>query len=170
VAAKNSKPAEENVEALKYGEKLLSICPRTESSLRTRLLRKGFSEASCDAAVAFLKERRILDDIAFAREWVEAKASEGPVGELLVRERLSEKGISGGTLDKVIAELGLAFREEESVREIVKKMSGRSKGRNPSGKERMKIYRYAVSRGFDPELAAETIRTILGDEDRHAGG
>ena len=49
----------------------LALRPQTKSELRTKLLNGGFDEPEVDAAISRLEELDLVDDLAFARTWIE---------------------------------------------------------------------------------------------------
>ena len=89
--------------------KLLAQRPRSEREVRDRLERAGLEHDAIDGAVARLKELDLLDDSAFARQWV-AERSKKRGRAALVME-LTSKGIER---DVVEAALGEVAADEEA--------------------------------------------------------
>ena len=75
-ARKQGSPEQETGcgEAAKAREKgvyYLQFSSKTEEEMRRKLAEQGFSPASVDSAVKFLKERRYLNDEDYARRYLE---------------------------------------------------------------------------------------------------
>lgn len=151
----------ELVKAKRYCEKLLSICPRTEFDIRTRLSRKGFDEKVAEEALVFLRQKGFVDDLEYARVWAGAHA--GTKGPELVRFELKKKGIPDGIIEGLLKDLNIAANEEKIVTDIVKKklveLTKKGAGSLKSG-----IFRYVVSKGFDAALVEEVINRICDEE------
>jgi regulatory protein len=80
----------------------LSYRPRSERELRTRLRRRGFSPEIVQGVVHQLKERGLVDDIAFAEFWRDNRESFSPRSRHLLRLELRQKGVEGETIEQVL--------------------------------------------------------------------
>lgn len=89
------------VTALKY----LGYRPRSEAEVRNRLRRRGFSGEVVDKTIAVLKERRLIDDMAFAQYWTDNRISFRPRSRRLIQLELRHKGVATETVDRVVNNL-----------------------------------------------------------------
>ena len=80
----------------------LGYRPRSESEVRERLHRRGFDGDSVEAVIAKLKERRLLDDMAFAQFWRDNRESFSPRSQWLTKLELRRKGVAGDIIDQVV--------------------------------------------------------------------
>lgn len=79
----------------------LAVRPRSVEETRRRLNHLGYPSALCDEVVGRLVELRYLDDVDFARAWVESRDRAKPRGESALRRELELKGVP----DDVIADV-----------------------------------------------------------------
>lgn len=87
--------------ALKYAFKLLNYKDRSEKEMHERLNQKGFSGKVAQEAVAYLKERRFIDDERLAEFLKRGAAERRCLGKDGVRNYLLNKGISETIADKL---------------------------------------------------------------------
>ncbi len=80
----------------------LSYRPRSEFELRERLHRRGFDDDSVEAVLAKLKERGLVDDVAFAQFWKDNRESFSPRSQWLTKLELRQKGVTGAVIDQVV--------------------------------------------------------------------
>jgi len=79
--------------AIEAALKLLAMAPRSEHDLRERLgRRRGFRPAAVDHAVGRMRELGYLNDAAFARYYVEARAA-SPRSKRALAFELAGKGV-----------------------------------------------------------------------------
>ena len=79
--------------ALDAAAKQLSYRALSAKMLRDKLLDRGHDEQAADYALAWLAERSLLDDAAFAESVVRSYARKG-YGAARIRQELSRRGIS----------------------------------------------------------------------------
>lgn len=79
--------------ALNDAAKQLSYRELSASALREKLLKKGHSEDAVDYALAWLTERKLLDDSRFAESTVHSYGRRG-YGTLRIRQELHRRGVS----------------------------------------------------------------------------
>ena len=79
--------------ALDAAAKQLSYRALSAKMLRDKLLDKGHDEQAADYALAWLAERSLLDDAAFAESVVRSYARKG-YGAARIRQELTRRGVS----------------------------------------------------------------------------
>jgi len=84
--------------ALRY----LNYRPRSEHEVAERLKQHDFDDSSIAATTTRLKERGLIDDIAFARFWKENREAFSPRSRSLTRMELKRKGVNGDVIEQVI--------------------------------------------------------------------
>jgi len=85
--------AEERVNLHEAALRLLSVRPRSENEMRTRLGMRGYSEAAVSAEIERLRASQLLDDTKFATAWVEERKRLAPRGRRMLRYELLGRGI-----------------------------------------------------------------------------
>jgi regulatory protein len=107
--------SENEIEALKKADlfqrclnaafHFLSYRPRSQAELRQRLGKRGFDGDNVAAVLARLKERGLVDDLAFAQFWKDNRDSFSPRSQWLTRLELRQKGVPAEIIDRVAAEV-----------------------------------------------------------------
>jgi len=88
--------------------RLLGYRARSIHELHSRLLQKGFSPPVADRTVARLLHLGLLDDDAFAHDWVTMRPGRGPAR---LRQELRLKGVASAVVEKAIQD-GLTAEQE----------------------------------------------------------
>jgi regulatory protein len=122
----------------------LSYRPRSENEVRQRLRRRGFKSGDIEEVILKLKERRFIDDVAFAEYWRNNRLSFNPRSIRLIKLELRQKGVAAETASEVVNDLN----DENSVYE-----AGLRKARRFSCSDyndfRRSLYNYLRRRGYD---------------------
>lgn len=141
--------------------RLLSTRRRGVEELRGRLAKKGFGVAEISNCLAWLQERELLDDAAFARAVVRDRLTLSPRGAAYLLQELSRKGISPSVAREAVESV---FQEEEASEGSLAEAAGASwarkqgqrvlqalleGGASPSGATaRRRLYAFLARRGF----------------------
>ena len=139
--------------ARKAALRLLHFRPRSVWELSTRL-RQKFDDQTCRLAIQELQTKRLLDDVAFSKFWIENRIQFKPVSRsVLFRELLSKR------VDRKVIEesLGGAFPEGERAmaEECLASRAKRTDFKDP--KSYGKLYGFLRRRGFAHELVTELL-------------
>ena len=171
--------------------RFLEARPRSVGEVRRRLRQAGYREELIEASIERLTELGVLDDAAFARQWVESRDRAHPRGEHALMIELRQKGIDGPTIAATLRE-----RREAAVRwedgptndsdsersagaalevtaaERLLQRHTRALARiGDSRVRRQKAYALLARNGFDPETASTVARRFvetLGDDQGQA--
>ena len=143
--------------AIERAGRYLSARPHSEHELRTKL---GPLEPAVEEAVfRRLAEWRLLDDEAFARQWVSERARKK--GERALRAELRAKGVDGDVIDLVLAE------DEGSELDRATALAAgyvRRVASKPLAKQAGSICQMLVRRGFSYDTAQEATKAVLPPE------
>ncbi|HKG18953.1 MAG TPA: regulatory protein RecX, partial [Candidatus Limnocylindrales bacterium] len=129
---------------------------RSAAEVRRRLLVHGYRADLVEGAIERLTELGMIDDAAFARQWVESRDRARPRGERALRQELARKGI-----DRELTEETLADREVDrpnadaaaAQRLLDRHASALARVADPRAR-RQRAYALLARNGFDPETAA----------------
>ena len=148
-------------EAMQRAGHLLSTRPRTEHEMRARLGTAGFDDDVVARTIERLIDLKLVDDAAFALQWVEERARlKGRAPEALVAE-LAAKGI-----DREVAEAALAaagIDEEAQARAMAARLVARV-AHKPLPEQGVALMTMLTSRGFSEEAAEAGARSALPPE------
>lgn len=87
--------------ALRY----LEYRPRSSAEIRRYLQDKGYAADILENIVARLEDSGLLDDLAFARYWIEQRAAFKPRSQFALRVELAQKGLERAVIDAALAEV-----------------------------------------------------------------
>ena len=126
---------------------LLRQRPRSVYEIRNRLKLKGYDEDVIEEVVASLKKIDELDDKKFAHVWVESRMHANPMGDVVLRHELKEKGVSDPIIEATLAEKALKYDEYEVAFSMAKERFDRFKKLDRQ-KAMKRVYDFLQRRGF----------------------
>lgn len=149
-----------------YG--LLSRRARSEGEIRTYLKQLSFkrkvkgeekiSELVIEDLVNKLKKKELINDLEFARSWVESRSRRK--GKIALKQELFQKGIDRETIEEVLGSKYQVSSETETAKKLLEKRIQRWK--NLSKPEiKQKSLQFLISRGFDYETSKEVLENVL---------
>ncbi|MCK5258809.1 MAG: RecX family transcriptional regulator [Thermoplasmatales archaeon] len=148
---KNILLQEEKVKIRSRAYKILHYRERSIKELKHRLLHIGFDQLLVDEVIDDFVSDKTLDDERFARAFVSDYTKLKPKGNRFIYNELIKKGIS----KEVITELISGRDEKELIKNFIqKKLSNFNK---TNFKERQKMIRRLLNRGFTPSIVYEII-------------
>ena len=138
----------------------LALRPRTERELRDRLLDGGFRSEVVTRALDRLRELRLVDDLAYARQWIEERAKKGRSAQMLAAE-LGEKGIPPDVIQAALEEA--APEEQAQATEVAAALLRKLAGRTLQ-EQATRLYQGLARRGFSEEAVDAAVRAVLPPE------
>ncbi|MBI5124206.1 MAG: regulatory protein RecX [Candidatus Omnitrophica bacterium] len=135
---------------------LLRQRPRSEFEIRDRLKTKGYDEAVIEDIVAGLKRSGDIDDMKFARVWMESRMHRNPVGDVVLRHELRQKGVADSVIEATLEAKRSTYDEYEVAFNMAKERFERLK-KLDRAKATKRLYDFMMRRGF----AYDTIRKII---------
>lgn len=149
------KKIDELQQAKEYAFLLLKYRPRSEYEFYQRLKKKKIKKDIIRETVAFLKDKGFIDDVYFAKTWVESRIKK-PLGLKRIYSELQTRGVEERIIDACLSEIKNDYSEEDVVPEIITRQLKRFKNIDPE-KAKRRIYSYLIQRGF----SAETVMQVL---------
>ncbi|MDE6017874.1 MAG: RecX family transcriptional regulator [Muribaculaceae bacterium] len=141
--------------------RMAGLCAGAEqcsSDIRNRILKKGFSAVQAEQMITYLRQNKYLDDSRFARAYAVDKVRFSGWGRMKIRMGLRAKGMP----DRTIAQ-ALEYIPEQDYAEVLEKVL-LAKARSldlGNVKDRQKLYRHLVSRGFESQLIIAAMRRFM---------
>jgi regulatory protein len=83
----------------------LGYRPRSETEVRQRLKKHGFTGDVTEKVITRLKEQGLVDDSAFARFWKDNRESFSPRSRRQTKMELTRKGLGSDVIEPVIKEI-----------------------------------------------------------------
>ncbi len=128
----------------------LSYRPRSRAEVATYLEKRGLLQEQIHAVAERLERAGLLDDVSFARFWVENRERFRPKGLRALRYELRLKGISHEIIEQALASVDVsasAYRSASKKARQVQHLDHREFHR--------KLVEYLARRGFDYDVARE---------------
>lgn len=147
------------LQAQRVAGDLLSRRPWTRAQLEARLQRRGAPPPVAAAVAADLVARGLLDDAAFARQWVQARAGRG-YGPGRLRAELRARGVAEPL---IAAALGLLPPGAALARALAGRRLPQLRRARPD-RRAARLRDYLARRGFAPAVVARVVRETLGAE------
>lgn len=120
---------------------LISRRPRSEWELRDYLKRKGYDEFAQGSVLCALKDRGYVDDLDFARRWVESRRLLKSTSKRRLSQELRQKHIQDNVIQQVLAE------DKADERQVLRDLIAR-KRRQSKYQDDLKLKQYLARQGF----------------------
>jgi regulatory protein len=151
------KAADEVEQAREQALNYLSYRPRSEAEVRRYLQgKRDVSEAAVDEVLERLRRVDLVDDLAFARYWVENRARFRPRGKRRLRYELRQKGVPSDAIEGALD----AYDEAQAARDAAQAQARRLSHLPPETFRRRFTQRMA-RRGFSYHVIRELLDDLL---------
>lgn len=144
-----------------YGKKIsfdyLSYRIRTISEIKKRLRKAKLQEEVIEKVITHLKELKLVDDEAFARQLVAEKIKNKPAGKRMIEKKFFEMGIPKQVGESVLNEMLDEETEKALALKVYEKLIPKISGLDKQ-EARKKIFAKLASRGFNFDIINEIIR------------
>lgn len=138
---------------------LLRQRPRSEHEIRARLKLKGYDDTAVDKVVSDLEKLGDIDDVKFARLWVESRMHMNPAGDVVLKHELREKGVSDSIIEATLNEKAEKYDEYEVAFSMAKDQFERFKKLDRK-KASKRVYDFLMRRGFKYDTIRRIIETL----------
>jgi len=139
---------------------LLRQRPRSEHEIRSRLKLKGYDNTSIEKIIADLKRIGDIDDVKFARLWIESRMHMNPAGDVVLKYELKEKGVSDSVIEATLNEKAEKYDEYEVAFNMAKERFERFKKLDRQ-KASKRVYDFLIRRGFKYDTIRKIIESLL---------
>lgn len=149
---KKSLPSKENFEenrdqAFNYSLKYLSYRARSIKEVYDYLVRKNFVEDTINAVLKKLIDLKFLDDVAFAKQWIDERQRIKGKSKFVIKNELRLKGLSNDTIEPLLEE---AKGDFETARLLFEKKK-KTLDKLPPDQFKRKMAGFLQRRGFSFE-------------------
>ncbi len=137
---------------------LLSHSEHSVSSLRLKLLNRGFMSESVERAINRMKELDYLNDERFAKNWIESRLIRHPEGKLALTSGLLNRGIDRAIAERAVESLVSEEVELQAAERVYEKLIEGFKrwkmaiGNGGIQKGMEKFYNRLAKYGFSPSI------------------
>jgi regulatory protein len=133
----------------------LSYRNRSEEEIRKNLRKHQIAEEHIDSVLERLRQASLVDDLVFAREWVENRCKHKPRGKRALSSELYQKGIKSQIIDDVLGELD----EEALAMQLARQKLPKLETLDRSSFQK-KLSGFLSRRGFPYGISKEVINTL----------
>ena len=141
---------------------LLRQRPRSEYEIRSRLKLKGYGANVVDDVIEALRRLGEIDDARFAKLWVDSRMHNNPVGDVILRHELKNKGVADSIIEAALAEKAGDYDESKLALEMARERFERLKKLEPR-KALKRVYDFMLRRGFKYETVRKVVEVIASE-------
>ena len=146
-----------------FKDKALQLCSRREycrKDICDRIVSWGCTPDKADELVNFLVEHKFVDERRYTEAYVKDKLRFNKWGRVKIAYMLRMQNIDKDMITDVFSEIDEAEYCESLSNELRKKHKSGLRGNEFEIKG--KLFRFATSRGFEPEIVNEAINQLFG--------
>lgn len=144
-----------------YALRLLSLRPYSFATMGKKLKEKGADDSSRHDILSRLKKAGLLDDEAYARNYVENAGEISFKGKQRILYELREDGIS----ESILGKLSFPRKKELEKALVLGETLNRRYDHFPYAKKAAKMKQSLREKGFESEIIEETISRVLTEPD-----
>lgn len=134
---------------------ILSRRDHTEFELRAKLKKKGFGPDTINSVIAWLQDKRLLDDQKFTERYIVNTLQRKPVGPRWIVHKLKQKGIAPGVIEESLG----AYLSVEHQEELARQAANSWRRQRPQYKDdKQRLQRFLLSRGFSFEAISSAVK------------
>lgn len=141
--------------------RMAGLCAGAEqctSDIRNKILKQGFSSEEAEYMVRYLQENKYIDDSRYARAYAVDKVRFSGWGRMKVRMGLRAKGMGDAVISQALEYISQSDYDDA----LNRVMKAKAKGLDLKDvKDRQKLYRHLVSRGFESNLIIDAMRQLM---------
>lgn len=140
----------------------LTVRARSRAELVATLRKRGVPDAAASEVLERFAELRLVDDSAFAEQWVEG-ARRRQRSRAVLRQELRAKGLDPETVQEAVASVS-DDDEFASALALARKRAAATAGLD-AGVRYRRVAGALARRGFGPEVTRRAVREALADID-----
>lgn len=147
--------------ALRTVLRALERRPFARADLGRRLIRKGHPRPAVDAALDWAGAKGLLDDVAFARDYVQTRAARGRGPSRLTRDLLA-MGVERAVINRALAAEWPEGSDRTDVPQSLAAKRAAQLGGLPRPVKRRRVLAYLARRGFTGRDISELVARVIG--------
>jgi len=133
------------------------VRPRSEKEVVDYFRRKKIHESMHEEMIKKLKHLDLLNDLAFAKWWIDQRINFKNKSKRVIQMELRAKGIDKNTIDDAFGET--VIDEEKMARELIEKKMYKWKGLELR-EARQKMSQYLVGKGFGWDVIQKVVTSF----------
>jgi regulatory protein len=145
----------------------LAAQARTRTELERALQGRAVPEEAAAAVLDRMGEVGLVDDAAFARDWVASRQQRRHLSRTALRRELQSKGVDREVIDDALADVGGAD-EHRAALDLARRRAGSLAGL-PRDVAYRRLGGVLARRGFSGWVSAQVLSEVLGSTETDAG-
>jgi regulatory protein len=146
--------------AFRTGLRVLELRPYARADLGRRLQRKGHPRAAVEVALERLLALGLLDDEAYARNYVQTRAARGRGPSRLTRDLLA-MGVQRSFIDRALVAEWPEGSDRTSMPQALVSKRAAQLGTLPRQTKRRRLLAYLARRGFSGREVSALVESVL---------
>lgn len=146
---------------LDYLRKLCSVREYCRKDIYGKALKRLEDEAAASEAVEQLVRENFLSEVRYAAAYARDKSSIAGWGPAKIRYMLAGKGITRDVIDGALQEID-AGRADDKLRKL---LAAKYKLLKDDPQVKIKMLKFALSRGYEYDAVGTVVKEILRDEE-----
>ncbi|GAA4854667.1 recombination regulator RecX [Actinomycetospora corticicola] len=138
---------------------LLSVRARTRAELATELTRREVDDEVAATVLDRLEEVRLLDDSAFAEQWVDSRHRHRGLGKRALSQELRHKGVETEVANAALDELDPEAERSKAAELVRKRLPSLDRVEPPVAARR--LVGMLARKGYGAGLAYEVVKTEM---------
>ena len=134
------------------------VRPRSGKEIKGYFKRKEVHESLFPDLLKRLKHLNLLNDLEFARWWIDQRLQFKKKSKRVIIQELKIKGISQNNIDDAFGET--VIDEEKMARELLEKKAYKWKDLDPR-LTRQKMSQYLAGKGFGWDIVAQVVKNMV---------
>ncbi len=143
------------IQAVDSAAHFLGFRPRSTEEVRRNLAGKTFAPEVIEAAITRMEALGYLDDLTFARYWVQNRSEFKPLSHRALRQELRQKGVGSAPIDEVLSDLDETELAYKAALSQTRKLHGLD-----AKTFHTKIANFLQRRGFSYSTARDVIARL----------
>jgi regulatory protein len=137
--------------------RLLALRPHSRSELIRKMRERGYRMEVIEPALDELEKLNLVNDEDFVKAFIQNELRLRPVGRMLLRQKLLERGVVPDVFEPLLKDLYTAEQEIQTARQLSEKFQ-RTHSEENKRKSKEKLVRFLQGKGF----SWEQIREVIG--------
>ena len=160
---------DEAVEKAKaYGLRLLSRRAYTKKEICDKLAGRGYDQDAIEQVLSMLERLELIDDVLFARQFVEQRLRLRPSGRIALVRDLRYRGVPAEIIDRVLDDVLADVDMEDVALELMMGRANRYRGLSRE-KALGRMFGFLGRRGFEVSIARDVAHKVWAKIENEEG-
>ncbi len=126
---------------------------------------KGHGNKIIETVISTLKQSQQIDDVKFARFWIESRMHANPAGDTVLRYELKAKGVADTVIDAALAEKAENYDEYKVASAMAAERFAQFV-KLDKRKALKRVYDFLGRRGFSYDVIQRVLDDVIGHANR----